>query len=115
MDRDRGRPVLNVGQWPTIAAYAGFATLRDAKGAHRPLARPWPRKSLRYALFAASASARLLANPEDACHPGDVALRKAAAGRAAADRLEFDLLTGLTHQLLGQQIAAARLDDDAIA
>src|SRR6185295_17152696 len=57
----------------------------------------------------------LLANPEDACHPGDVALREAAAGRAAADRFEFDLLTGLTHQLFGDHVAVARLHDDAIA
>src|SRR5882724_1410675 len=57
----------------------------------------------------------LLANPENTGHPGHIALGDAAAGGAAADRFELDLLSGLTNQLLGHQIAAARLDDDAIA
>src|SRR5882672_7584665 len=111
MDRSHGRSVLNVEQWTRISVYGDFATSRARDGTLR--AAPPGRASI-----AARVGARacpLLPHPEDARHPGDVALGNAAAGRAAADRLELDLLAGLTYQLLGHQIAAAGLDDDAVA
>src|SRR5215468_3804402 len=89
---------------------AGTRCARGASAATRTVAMCPARRQPR----PCDALVPLLANPEDAGHPEHIAFGEATAG-CAADRSEFDPLTGLPNQLLGHEFAVARLDDDAVA
>src|SRR5262249_25565023 len=57
----------------------------------------------------------LLADPEDAGDPADLAHVEASRRVARVERTELELLRGLAQQLLGHDLALARPDHHAIA